>query len=34
MSSKILKGVIDRFPPLDVFDEKISNLYDVREKIS
>ena len=33
MTSKILVGVVTRFPTLELFDEKISHLTDVKEKI-
>jgi len=34
MTSKILNNVVTRFPTLNVFDEKIQYLSDVRDKIA
>jgi len=34
MTSKILNNVVTRFPTLDVFDEKIQYLNDVKDKIA
>ena len=34
MATKILKGVVTRYPTLDVFDEKIAHLTVVKKQIS
>jgi hypothetical protein len=34
MTTKILNQVVTRFPTLEVFDEKIQHLIDVKEKIA
>lgn len=34
MTSKILHHVVTRFPTLEIFDEKIQHLIDVKEKIA
>lgn len=34
MATKILKGVVTRYPSLDIFDEKISHLTSVKKQIS
>lgn len=34
MGTKILKGVVTRFPTLEVFDEKISHLTVIKKQIS
>lgn len=34
MTSKILNQVVTRFPTLEIFDEKIQHLIDVKEKIA
>jgi hypothetical protein len=34
MSEKILKGVCTRYPSLEIFDERIAHLTDVKQRIS
>jgi len=34
MSAKVLKGVVSRHPPLDVFDAEITRLYEYKARIA